>query len=443
MMKRRVGMMRLVAALAIVLAIGLCAVGAQAATGKGSCGTNATWTLDSNGKLIISGTGYLTDSESDTGSPFYTYRTSIKTVEVESGITCLGDNIFAHCTKLTAVSLPAGCKLGAYSFFDCTSLTEVTVPDGLTNIDVGAFSYCTALTTVTIPATVTMIHEDAFGDCNALKTVYYGGTMAQAAKIDFQYSNTELKNAEWICSDSPVASGTCGDDLTWSLSGEGVLTISGSGAMDDYVVGSAVDPYDDHGSTAPWQASYRTSIKSVVIEDGVTSVGRFAFYDCSSLASIEIGNDVMSIGNYAFSNCGSLASLTVADGNAVYHSEGNCVLKDTELALGCKNSVIPSNVTSIGSYAFYGCSLTSIAIPDGVTSIGDSAFCHCSSLTSIAIPDGVTSIGDYAFCDCSSLTSITIPDSVTSIGKMAFIDCSALTNATIGNGVTSIGKEAF
>ena len=147
----------------------------------------------------------------------------------------------------------------------------------------------------------------------------------------------------------------------------------------------------------------------------VTSIGSYAFYDCSSLTSITIGNGVTSIGESAFSGCRKLTSVTIPDG-----------------------------VTSIGNYVFSGCSsLTSITIPDGVTSISNNAFSGCSSLTSITIPDGVTSIGSSAFYDCSSLTSITIPDGVTSIGRYAFENCRSLTSIIIPDGVTSISESAF
>ena len=138
-----------------------------------------------------------------------------------------------------------------------------------------------------------------------------------------------------------------------------------------------------------------------------------------------------SIGDYAFWGCSSLTSILVAEGNKVYHSAGNCLIETATktLILGCSTSVIPADdsVTSIGWGAFYGCSsLTSIVIPDSVTSIGESAFMGCSSLTSIVIPDSVTSIGSQAFMGCSSLTSIVIPDSVTSIGDSAFDGCDNL-----------------
>ncbi len=188
-----------------------------------------------------------------------------------------------------------------------------------------------------------------------------------------------------------VDSGTCGakgSNLTWRLDSEGVLTISGSGDMHDYVF-----------SGAPWYGS-RSRVKSAVIAEGVTSIGDSAFYDCTSLTSVTIPGSVTSIGVQAFCNCRSLTSVT-----------------------------IPDSVTSIGAGAFERCeSLTSVAIPDSVTSIGKCAFQDCISLTSVTIPNSVTSIGDAAFRDCKSLTSVTIPDSVTSIGSSAFGNCKSLTD---------------
>ena len=242
-----------------------------------------------------------------------------------------------------------------------------------------------------------------------------------------------------------VASGTCGaegngSNLTWTLDSEGVLTISGSGDMYNY--GSS-------DFSAPWDGS-RSRVKSVVIADGVTSIGEYAFYYCKSLTSMTIPDSVTSISSSTFASCTSLTSVT-----------------------------IPNSVTSIGEYAFYDCkSLTSVTIPGSVTSIGLYAFASCTSLTGIwvaegnshyandasgvlfnkdkttlvqcpgafaayTIPDSVTSIGDNTFDHCTSLTSVTIPDSVTSIGEWAFYWCTSLTSVTIPDGVTSIGWRAF
>ena len=251
----------------------------------------------------------------------------------------------------------------------------------------------------------------------------------------------------------PQQSGTCGPNLTWTLQ-DSVLTISGSGNMNDYSWGDA-----------PWY-SYRESISSVIIGNSVTSIGDMAFYQCSGLTSITIPNDVTSIGNYAFYGCSGLTSITIPN-SVTSIGEGafqNCsgltsVTINSNDIVGNTSSgnnlssvfgsqvteyIIGNSVTSIGNYAFFECfGLTSITIPNSVTSIGYGAFADCSGLTSVTIPNSVTSIGKYAFRGCSGLTSITIPNSVTSIGDGTFSWCSGLTFITIPNSVTSIGESAF
>ena len=170
-------------------------------------------------------------------------------------------------------------------------------------------------------------------------------------------------------------------------------------------------------------------IPSSVVYNGntysVTSIGNSAFYECYGLTSVTIPNSVTSIDDYAFHNCSGLTSIKVESGNQKYDSRDNCnaIIEKSSNTLisGCKNTIIPNSVTSIGNYAFDG----------------------CSGLTSITIPNSVTSIGDYAFDGCSGLTSVTIPNSVTSIGSEAFRGCSGLTSVIIGSGVLSIGSSAF
>ena len=182
----------------------------------------------------------------------------------------------------------------------------------------------------------------------------------------------------------------------------------------------------------------------------VTSIGWYAFYECTGLTSVTIPNSVTSIGVYAFVSCSGLTSFSVAGDNSNYCSKEGVLFNKQQTTLiqypARKQGeyVIPNSVTSIVDYAFAGCSgLTSLTISNSITSIVDYAFAGCSSLTSITIPNSVTSIGTEAFSGCSSLTSVTIPNSVTSIGTAAFYGCSGLTSVTIPNSITSIVDYAF
>lgn len=176
--------------------------------------------------------------------------------------------------------------------------------------------------------------------------------------------------------------------------------------------------------------TFCTGLSSITIPNNVTKIGSAAF-SRTGLRSLSIPKSVTSIGNSAFSSCEKIEAIIVEPGNPKFNSEGNCnAIIETDskvLVLGCKNTVIPKNITCIGEGAFSGCrGLSSIAIPENVEIIGTEAFLDCSNLSSIIIPDRVTTLGRQAFSNCSKLQSIIIPESVSSVGYGCFIRCSSL-----------------
>ncbi len=220
--------------------------------------------------------------------------------------------------------------------------------------------------------------------------------------------------------------GVCGTNVSWSLS-DGVLTISGTGGMNNYST----------SSTAPW-FSERLNIRSVVVESGVTAIGNCAFYYCVNLESITIADTVKSIGWSAFLQCSGLTSAVIP--------QGVTNLSDS-LFSGCTSLVwveLPDSLKSLSYNVFSDCtSLAAIDLPAGVTEIGSRCFSGCTALTSMVLPEGIKSIQDSLFYGCTALESVSIPQMVTAISYNAFENCGKLKAVEIPAGVKSIGGSAF
>ena len=350
------------------------------------------------------------------GSAFYRCS-NLASVTIGNGVTSITGNLFKEHANLKSITIPDSVtSIGENAFNGCSSLTSITLPDSVTSIGKEAFEGCSSLTSITIPDGVTSIEEGVFDGCKSLTSITIPNGVTSIGRYAF-----------YGC--AGLTSITFGENSQLASIGERAFRDCSS-------LTSIMIPDSVTSIGSAFRGCH--NLTSITIPDSVTSIGEYAFDGCAGLTSITIPDNVTSIGEKAFLGCHNLTSITI----------GNGVTSIGERAfLGCRNLTsitIPDSVTSIGRYAFDGCTnLTSITIGNGVTSIVERAFSECSSLTSITIPDSVTSIGSGAFNGCSSLTSITIPGSITSIGFGAFSGCDSLTSITIPDSVTSIGPNAF
>ena len=382
--------------------------------------SKVTATLYSDGRFVISGTGEMKDYSGSNNSPYYNYKESIKTVEIQNEVTSIGNYAFENCKSLTSIEISSNVTIiGDDAFAYCTNLTSIEIPSSVTSIGSSAFLDCTNLTSIEIPSSVTSVGYYAFSECTSLNSI-----------------NVDKSNQKYSSED-------------------GILFDKDKKELIRYPTGKKEKEYNIPSSVTriEWAAfSGCTSLTSIEIPSSVTSIGFAAFGSCTNLTRIEIPSSVTRIGSSAFHSCTSLTRIEIQSSVTSIKIEGGAFAYCTSLT----SIEIPSGVTSIGN-AFYGCtSLNSINvdkdnqlyssedgilfdkvktklitypagkkekeynIPSGVTSIGGWAFYGCTSLTRIEIPSSITSIGGWAFSGCTSLTSIEIPSSVTSIGGYAF-----------------------
>ena len=408
---------------------------------SGDCGDDLSWAFYEDGALVLEGSGDMYDYYYY-NAPWYDYNEKIVEVILPDGLT----------------------SIGQYAFYECSELKTVTIPDSVTEIGHEAFYGCSSLEALTVPAATETFGNNAFSGCDSLTLTVFRGSQGRtyAAENGYRHIISGDENGAAI-----LWGGSCGESLFWSLYEDGALVLEGSGDM-----------YDYYYYNVPWY-DYNEQIVEVILPDGLTSIGQYAFYECSELKSVSIPDSVTKIGHEAFYGCSSLEALAIpsgassidrdafsgcpnllltvfpdsegrayaiknslrhvlaADGDSpepveVLHS-GSCGtslswLLQADGALVLEGSGEMKNYSSGGApwYA-YRESITAIALPDDLVSIGNCAFYQCEAVESVVIPESVTKIGSGAFQSCAALTSLNLPQSAASVESNAFNDCAALT----------------
>ena len=326
------------------------------ATGSGSCGDNATWTLTEDGTLTISGTGPISDSIQ--GVSLWTdVNMYVKNVVIGEGITAIGAYAFWNCPQLASITIPATVtKIGQCAFENCDRLKELTIPDSVTEIGEAAFSACTAMESIRLPNGLTEIKASTFNFCNGLTSFTIPAS----------------------------------------------VTTIGEGAFSN-----AFDPDGDVTLVVPETVTHVdrlaiawSNVKNVIWNARIEAPADGIFYMCENLESVELTDFMKRIGSRTFTWCYNLKTVTMPAGLV---------------------EIVDENWTIFSPGLFMGCSsLESMTIPEGVTVIPQSTFANCMSLTKIELPDGVTDIGQMAFSG-TGIIEIVIPASVKRIGHGAFV----------------------
>ena len=361
----------------------------------GDCSSlTGIWVSDGNPYYWSDGSGVL--FETDSAALFQAPGAISGEYTVPDGIKIIYGFAFMNCSSLTGITISDGVTGICWrAFSGCSSLASVTLPDSLTDIGSLAFENCSSLTDVTIPGSVSNIYTGAFSGCTNL-------------------------NGMWVADSNLVF---CSDEYGVLFNKNKTELIQAPGS----ILGAYRIP--DSVTKIGEEAFYGCKrLTGVMIPNSVTHIDLGAFSNCSSLTSVTIPDSVTNIYPWAFDHCSSLTAINVSAGNRAYASENGVLFTKDRTKLvtypcGKKDPAykIPEGVTSIGKWAFYGCSnLTNVTIPEGLKDIGWYAFMDCSNLESVTLSATVTSIDDGAFCDCRSLTSVSFSGNAPSLGYHVF-----------------------
>lgn len=363
---------------------------------------------------------------------------SITEIVLPHTLTEIGRKAFFKCDGLTKVTLPFGIReLGDYSFYSCASLSEINIPYSVERIGIYSFAICRQLVSVSFDGVEGWSAQNEDGALTAMSPEVIANSSEMAKNL---VNPQRYRNYFMVRDTETVAYGDCGSNVKWVLDGRGRLTVYGKGAMTDYSISS----YD----LSPWYA-YRDSITEIIIEEGVTYIGRAAFNGLGKAVRADIPTTVTGIGDDGFYKCVSMKTVNIKDIAAwceiKFGSSGSTpVFYAKTLYLNgapIVDLVIPEGVTTVSKNAFYACeTLESVKLPSTLIMIDESAFYKCINLSEIEFSDSLRVIWEWAF-GFTAITEIRVPDGVRELGCKAFGQCSALESVYIPKSVIYIGKN--
>lgn len=382
--------------------------------------------------------------------------TSLKSIELPTGLKNIGASAFECCTSLVDVKLPEGLKsMGTYAFYKCTSLIEIKIPIGLESISACTFEGCSSLKSAELPEGLTSIESYVFSGCIALKNVKLPDTLTHIGTSAFHGCSllTGIELPESLESIDSYGFCNCSSIESIDLSSK-LDNISASVFLGCSMLKSVKLP-EGLTSIGPSAFSHCISLVSIELPEKVTTIGANAFYSCKVLECIKLPSALSSIGSNAFSGCsdnmifygdsGSIAEsyaeenriafkkgspTDYVDYNYIENNDGTltitkCKLNQTELEV--PETIYGRTVAAIGAAAFAECTNTEkVLLPESVRVIDKEVFYGCTKLTTVQIPEGVTTIGDEAFYGCTSLEELNLPASLSKIGTGTFGGCPSI-----------------
>ena len=309
---------------------------------------------------------------------------NLTSIDIPESVTSIGESSFAYCKKLISIELSESISsVEKSTFLSCTGLTSVVLPNTITRIGASAFDGCNALSSLTIPDGVTSIGDHAFSCCWSLGTMVIPNSVTSIGDYAFNMVQNVAYNGSATGSPwgAKSVNGYVEDYLVYADSSKQNLLACYVTATNVVIPGSVT-------TIGPDAFAFCDSLPTVEIPNSVNSIEDRAFWSCNSMKSIVIPSSVTSIGNNVINFCRNLTSIVIDAGNATYDSRDHCnaIIHTASHTLldGCKNTIIPNSITSIGGRAFFSCyDLTSITIPKGVSSIGVYAFNGCSALDTV------------------------------------------------------------